>query len=87
MNERRGRLPAVDRVLRSESADALIARYGRPLVLDAVRKTLAERRLSGKTALVAAIIEASDAVLARLLEVSRPRTAVALNGKPRAIGI
>ena len=63
MTGRRASLPAVDRVLRSEGGGALIAQYGRPLVLDAVRRTLAERRLSGKASTVAAIIEASDAGL------------------------
>ena len=73
MTGRRTSLPAVDRVLRSEGGDALIARYGRPLVLDAVRGTLAERRLSGKAASVAAIIEASDAVLDRIMRPSQRR--------------
>ena len=59
MTEYRARLPAVDRVLRSEAAGPLIAQYGRPLVLDTVRKTLAARRLSGKAASVAAVIKAS----------------------------
>jgi hypothetical protein len=47
MTERRARLPAVDRVLRSDEGGALIAQYGRPLVLDAVQKALAERRRCG----------------------------------------
>jgi len=73
MTERRAGLPGVDRILRSEGGDALIARYGRPLTLDAVRKTLAERRLSGKAASVAAIIKASAAALARIMEPSQRR--------------
>jgi L-seryl-tRNA(Ser) seleniumtransferase len=73
MTGRRASLPAVDRVLRSEGGGALIAQYGRPLVLDAVRRTLAERRLSGKASTVAAIIEASDAGLARTMQPSQRR--------------
>ena len=73
MTGHRARLPAVDRVLRSASGGALIARYGRPLVLDVVRRTLAERRLNCKAASVAAIIEASDAALARTMQPSQRR--------------
>ena len=73
MNERRAELPAVDRVLRSEGAGPLVARYGRPLVLDAVRIALAERRLNGTSASVAAIIEASAASLARTMQPSQRR--------------
>jgi L-seryl-tRNA(Ser) seleniumtransferase len=51
----------------------LIARYGRPLVLDAVRKALAERRLSGEAASAAAIIEASAIGLARTMQPSQRR--------------
>jgi L-seryl-tRNA(Ser) seleniumtransferase len=73
MTERRAGLPAVDRVLRAEGAGPLVARYGRPLVLDAVRIALAERRLSGAAASVAAIIEASAASLARTMQPSQRR--------------
>src|SRR5215472_15811151 len=73
MTGRRTSLPAVDHVLRSEGGSALIAQYGRPLVLDAVRRTLAERRLNGKASTVAAIIEASDAALARTMQPSQRR--------------
>jgi L-seryl-tRNA(Ser) seleniumtransferase len=73
MNECRAGLPAVDRVLRSAGGGALMARYGRPLVLDAVRKTLAERRLNGKAASVAVIIEASATALARTMQPSQRR--------------
>ena len=73
MTERRVALPAVDRVLRSEEAAALIARYGRPLVLDAVRRTLAERRLNRAAASVTAITEASGALLARTMRPSQRR--------------
>lgn len=73
--EREGRsaLPAVDRVLRSEEAGELITRYGRPLVVDAVRTALAERRRCGAAASVASIIEESAASLARDMRPSQRR--------------
>jgi L-seryl-tRNA(Ser) seleniumtransferase len=73
--EREGRsaLPAVDRILRSEGAGALIARYGRRLVVDAVRMVLAERRRSGVATSVASIIEKSAAALARDMRPSQRR--------------
>jgi len=71
--ERRAGLPAVDRVLRSEEGGALIAEYGRALVLDAVRAALYERRRCGTAASVAAIIEASAAALARTMQPSQRR--------------
>jgi len=73
MIERRAGLPAVDRVLRSEGGSALIARYGRPLVLDAVRTMLAERRLAGTGASVTTIIKASAAALAGTMQPSQRR--------------
>ena len=73
MTEPRLRLPAVDSVLRSEGAGELIARYGRPLVLDAIRKALAEHRLSGKAASAAAIVDASGAALVRTMQPSQRR--------------
>jgi len=73
MSEPRAALPAVDRVLRSDEAATLISQYGRPLVLDAVRKALAEQRLSGAGASVAAIIEASGTALARIMQPSQRR--------------
>ena len=73
MTGRRTSLPAVDRVLRSEGGDALIARYGRPLALDAVRKALAERRRSGADASVVSITEASATALARTMQPSQRR--------------
>jgi L-seryl-tRNA(Ser) seleniumtransferase len=69
----RSALPAVDRVLRSEEANALIIRYGRPLVVDAVRMVLAERRRCGGAASVASIIEESAASLAREMQPSQRR--------------
>jgi L-seryl-tRNA(Ser) seleniumtransferase len=37
-------LPSVDRLLKAAPAEALVAQYGRPLTLEAVRETLAEVR-------------------------------------------
>ncbi len=73
--ERRDRpaLPAVDRVLRSEAAVAMIARYGRPLVVEAVRAALTARRCSGAPASVASIIEECAASLAREMQPSQRR--------------
>jgi L-seryl-tRNA(Ser) seleniumtransferase len=73
--ERQGRaaLPAVDKILRSEGGAALIARYGRALVLDAVRAALAERRTSGEAASVVSIVDHSARDLARLLRPSQRR--------------
>jgi L-seryl-tRNA(Ser) seleniumtransferase len=73
--ERRGRLelPAVDRVLRSEAAVAMAERYGRPLVVEAVRQALAARRRCGAPATVASIIEESAISLAREMQPSQRR--------------
>ncbi|HEY3912793.1 MAG TPA: L-seryl-tRNA(Sec) selenium transferase [Stellaceae bacterium] len=73
--ERWGRaaLPGVDQILRSEPAGALIAQYGRPLVLDAVRAALAERRKLGTAAAMAAIVEDTAQALARLMRPSQRR--------------
>jgi L-seryl-tRNA(Ser) seleniumtransferase len=73
MTERRAGLPAVDRVLRSDEVGALIAQYGRPLTLEAVRMALAERRRCGAGASVAAIAEASAASLTRIMQPSQRR--------------
>jgi L-seryl-tRNA(Ser) seleniumtransferase len=74
-NERRGRsgLPSVDLVLRSAEASTLIARYGRPLVVDAVRTTLAEQRRCDVAAAAAAILEQSAQLLAREMQTSQRR--------------
>src|SRR6516162_3135429 len=69
----RSRLPAVDLVLRSNEAGALIATYGRSLVVDAVRTTLAERRRYGLDATVASIIEECAALLAHEMQPSQRR--------------
>jgi L-seryl-tRNA(Ser) seleniumtransferase len=73
--QRQGRaaLPAVDSILRSEVGGALIARYGRALVVDAVRSALAQRRAAAVGAGVAEIIADSAAALARLLRPSQRR--------------
>jgi L-seryl-tRNA(Ser) seleniumtransferase len=73
--ERKGRaaLPAVDRILRSDDGRALIARYGRKLVLDAVRAALAERRNSGQAASVSSIVADGSSRLAHLLRPSQRR--------------
>ena len=73
--ERKGRaaLPAVDLILRSDDGCALIARYGRALVLDAVRAALAERRNSGEAASVAAIVADGSNRLMHLLRPSQRR--------------
>jgi L-seryl-tRNA(Ser) seleniumtransferase len=74
-NERQGRsgLPSVDLVLRSEEAGALIGRYGRSMVVHAVRTALAGRRRCGVAAAAAAILEQSAQLLARDMEISQRR--------------
>ncbi len=69
----RAALPAVDEILRSVAAAALIAQYGRPLVVDAVRTALAARREAGKAGSVGAVLAESDAALARLMQPSQRR--------------
>ena len=73
--ERQGRsgLPAVDRVLRTEGARALISQYGRPLVLKAVRAELERRREFGTAASETSILEQCAASLARELQPSQRR--------------
>jgi L-seryl-tRNA(Ser) seleniumtransferase len=71
--DRRAALPAVDRVLRSPAAALLIERHGRSLVTEAVREAIAERRSSGKSGSVEAIVAASGAALARLMQPSQRR--------------
>jgi L-seryl-tRNA(Ser) seleniumtransferase len=75
IEERRGRLglPGVDRVLRSEAAIAIIARYGRPLVVEAIRTALAERRRSDTPASVESILKESEASLVRDMQPSQRR--------------
>ncbi len=73
--DRQGRaaLPAVDLILRSAGGCALTARYGRALVLDAVRAALAERRESGEGAPVAAIVADCANRLVQLMRPSQRR--------------
>src|SRR6266481_3225856 len=73
MTERRVALPAVDHVLRSAEGEALIARFGRPLVLGAVRAVLDERRRCGASASAVAIAEASAAWLTHTMQPSQRR--------------
>jgi L-seryl-tRNA(Ser) seleniumtransferase len=77
VQDKRAALPAIDRVLRAPGAIALIERYGRSLVVDAVRDASAERRSAGEAAPVDATIEAivaaSGAALARLMRPSQRR--------------
>src|SRR6201984_861337 len=75
IEERQGRLglPGVDRVLRSKAAIAIIARYGRPLVVEAIRAALAGRRRFDTPASVEAILEESEASLLRDMQPSQRR--------------
>ena len=67
------RLPAVDRVLRSPEGVALVARHGRPLVVDAVRGVLAERRADGRRGSLDEILRDSAARLDGLARPSQRR--------------
>jgi len=71
--ERQGRaaLPSVDRVLRD--AGALIERYGRALVTEAVRDALAHRRAQGNAADAATLLVEAGTTLARLMQKSQRR--------------
>jgi L-seryl-tRNA(Ser) seleniumtransferase len=69
---RRG-LPAVDRVLRAATGQALVAEYGRPLVRDAVRSALAARRAAGAADTVETILADCAAALGRLMQPSQRR--------------
>jgi L-seryl-tRNA(Ser) seleniumtransferase len=71
--DRRAALPAVDLVLRAPGAALLIERYGRLLVVEAVRDALAAHRSAGKPASVEAIVAASSEALARLMQPSQRR--------------
>jgi L-seryl-tRNA(Ser) seleniumtransferase len=75
--DKRAALPAIDRVLHTPGATLLIERYGRSLVADAVRDAVAERRAAGYVtsadATAEAIIAASGAALARLMQASQRR--------------
>src|ERR1700726_2980751 len=69
----RAALPAVDRVLRSPGATALIERHGRALVLQIVRDTLAEYRSRGAGASVEATLAACRERLTALMRPSQRR--------------
>jgi L-seryl-tRNA(Ser) seleniumtransferase len=71
--DRRVALPAVDRVLRAPAAAALVERYGRSLVLDAVRDALAAARKAGAAVTVDALVTTCDAALATLMRPSQRR--------------
>jgi L-seryl-tRNA(Ser) seleniumtransferase len=71
--DERAALPAIDRVLRAPGAALLIERYGRPLVADAVRDAVAERRTAGAPASVDDIVAASGVALGRLMQPSQRR--------------
>jgi L-seryl-tRNA(Ser) seleniumtransferase len=73
--EREGRagLPSVDGVLRSDRAAALIAQYGRPLVVDAVRAAIEARRRTGEAGSIAAVIEECTASLGHTMRPSQRR--------------
>jgi len=51
------RLPSVDEVLRTATADAAIAEFGRPAVLTAVRAVIADARLAGTGAQAEAVAD------------------------------
>jgi L-seryl-tRNA(Ser) seleniumtransferase len=72
-SDTRAALPAVDRVLRAPETMKLIERYGRSLVLGAVRTVLAEHRQDGQATSVDDVLAASEASLARLMQVSQRR--------------
>jgi L-seryl-tRNA(Ser) seleniumtransferase len=69
----RAALPAVDRVLRSAGGAALVARYGRSLVLEATRAALAARRQSGTAGSVEAVLADCAVALAALTRPSQRR--------------
>ena len=71
--DKRAALPAVEQVLRLPGAAALIERYGRGLVVDAVREAIAARRGSGAAASPDDIVTAAGAALARLMQPSQRR--------------
>jgi len=69
----RAALPAVDKILRSEGGVTLIARYGRSLVLDAVRAALTAWREVGGAGSIEGVLADSAATLARLTRPSQRR--------------
>jgi L-seryl-tRNA(Ser) seleniumtransferase len=71
--DRRASLPSVDRVLQAPATAVLIERYGRALVVDAVREALAERRAAAAPAAIAEVVAASECALVRLMAPSQRR--------------
>jgi L-seryl-tRNA(Ser) seleniumtransferase len=69
----RAALPSVDQILRSPGGAALVARYGRALVVDAVRAALAARREAGEAGSPDAVVGECAATLARLTQPSQRR--------------
>jgi len=73
LRDKRATLPSVDRVLLAAEATGLIERYGRSLVTEAVRASIAEQRRAGKPAAVDAIVTACGERLAQLTRPSQRR--------------
>ncbi len=71
LRDKRAALPSVDRVLLAAEAMGLIERYGRSLVTEAARASIAERRGAGKPAAVDAIVTACGERLAQLTRPSQ----------------
>ena len=69
----RSTLPSVDRILHAEQTGELIARYGRPAVVEAIRAALERKRRRGTGASVAAVIEESAQSLAGDMQPSQRR--------------
>ena len=70
------RLPAVDRVLRTEAAEAAIASHGRPQTLKAVREAIAALRAAGDGASAG---EVAVSAAARLDAAARPKVRPVFN--------
>ena len=69
-------LPAVDAVLRAPACEALIERFGRNLVVDAVRSLIAEARALGEAPSIDAIVSVAAE---RLNEAAAPRLKAVFN--------
>lgn len=73
VRDRRATLPSVDRVLQAPTAAALIERYGRALVVAAVREALTAARAVAAPAAIDDVVAASKAALERLMAPSQRR--------------
>ena len=71
--EGRAALPSVDAVLRSTGGSALIAEFGRTLVLDTVRAALARRREADSPSSVEAVVAETAVKLRHLMQPSQRR--------------